>query len=291
MYWNFSGKLLSANTNMNFNSQFKNRWRLNGNFNRQSQSVSTTLLRGGPSFINPGTQSFNLNVGSDYSKKLSIFFGNYHGSGDSKSFSGHEYYAEINYRPTNSLSVSLEPSYGIENRELQYVTAAGTDQNPVYLFAKLYQKTIGMTFRLNYTINPELSIEYYGQPFISAGKYTNYKKITEVNADRFRDRFYSFAQDELSFDSESNSFIVDENKDGITDYTISNPDFNFRQFRSNLVVRWEYLPGSTIYLVWSQGRTSSGTNGLFSYGNDMKNLFKVTPHNVFLVKFSYWFAL
>ncbi len=79
--------------------------------------------------------------------------------------------------------------------------------------------------------------------------------------------------------------------DGIEDYSISNPDFNFRQFRSNLVVRWEYLPGSTLYLVWSQGRTSSDTNGMFSYGQDMKDLFQIVPHNVFLVKFSYWFSL
>ena len=75
MYWNFSGKLLSTNHNTNFNSQFKNKWRINGNFNRQSENISTTLLRGGPSFIIPGNQSFNLNLSTDQSKKLSFFFG------------------------------------------------------------------------------------------------------------------------------------------------------------------------------------------------------------------------
>jgi hypothetical protein len=63
------------------------------------------------------------------------------------------------------------------------------------------------------------------------------------------------------------------------------------QFRSNLVVRWEYLPGSTLYLVWSQGRTNSTSEGLFSFGNNMKDLFDIAPHNVFLIKLSYWFAL
>jgi hypothetical protein len=153
---------------------------------------------------------------------------------------------------------------------------------------KLDQKTIGITFRINYTINPELSIEYYGQPFISAGKYTEFKSITQANAGKFRDRFHTFTSDEITYSQETNSYTI---SDGIGDYSLSNPDFNFRQFRSNLVIRWEYLPGSTIYLVWSQGRTSSGSNGLFTYGNDMKDLFKTTPHNVFLVKFSYWFAL
>jgi len=247
-------------------------------------------LRGGPSMIMPGNQSFNLNLGTDYSKKLSFFLGNYHSSGDASSFIAHEYYAEINYRPSNSVSISIEPDYGIQHQELQYVTTDGTAENPIYLFAKLDQKTLGITFRINYTINPELSIEYYGQPFISAGKYSKFKEITQPNAGRFYDRFHDFTPEEISYDPESNNYII--NSEGVGNpVTVSNPDFNFRQFRSNLVVRWEYLPGSTIYLVWSQGRTSSDSDGMFSYGNDMKDLFKITPHNVFLVKFSYWFAL
>jgi len=291
MYWNFSGKLISTNTNMNFNSQFKNRWRLNGNFNRQSENISTTLLRGGPSFIMPGSQSFNLNIGSDRSKKLSFFIGNYHGKGDADSFTGHEYYAEIAYRPTNSIAISVEPSYGIQNTEMQYVSTTGTTEDPAYVFASLDQTTLSFTLRVNYTINPELSIEYYGQPFVSGGEYTSYKMVTDSHADKFRDRFHVFAPDEISYDSGSNSYNIDENSDGSSDYSVGNPDFNFRQFRSNMVVRWEYRPGSTLYLVWSQGRTSSDSNGMFSYGNDMKALYQETPHNVFLVKFSYWFAL
>jgi hypothetical protein len=288
MYFNFSGKLLSRNYNTNFNSQFKNKWRINGQFNRQSENISTTMLRGGPSIIMPGSQSFNLNLGTDYSKKLSFFVGNYHGSGDAKSSRAHEYYGEINYRPTNSLSISIDPDYGIQQQDLQYVTTAGTKDNPAYIFGKLDQKTFGITFRINYTINPELSIEYYGQPFISAGKYTDFKNITQPDAGKFRDRFHTFGPDEITFNQETNSYTIN---DGISDASLSNPDFNFRQFRSNLVIRWEYLPGSTLYLVWSQGRTSSDTNGLFSYGNDLKDLFRITPRNIFLVKFSYWFAL
>ena len=288
MYFNFSGKLLSRNYNTNFNSQFKNKWRLNGQFNRESENLSTTLLRGGPSIIMPGSQSFNLNLGTDYSKKLSIFVGNYHGSGDAKSSRAHEYYGEINYRPTNSLSISIDPDYGIQHQELQYVTTIGTKDNPAYLFGKLDQKTFGITFRINYTINPELSIEYYGQPFISAGKYTDFKNIIQPDAGKFRDRFHTFTPNEITLNQETNSYTV---SDGVSDASLSNPDFNFRQFRSNLVIRWEYLPGSTLYLVWSQGRTSSDTNGLFSYENDMKDLFRITPRNIFLVKFSYWFAL
>ncbi len=71
----------------------------------------------------------------------------------------------------------------------------------------------------------------------------------------------------------------------------TNMNFNFRQFRSNLVIRWEYKPGSTLFLVWSQGRTSTASNGTFAFENDIKELFGITPRNVFLLKFSYWFLL
>lgn len=291
MYWNFSGKLLSSNTNVNFNSQFKNRWRINGSFNRQNQNISTVLLRGGPSFVIPGSQGFNLNLRTDQSKKISFFAGNYHGSGDAKSSQDHEYWAGANIKPLNTLSISLEPGYSVQKSKLQYVETSGTGTEPLYLFGELDQKTLSFTFRLNYTINPEISIEYYGQPFVSAGKYSNYKKITLTDADKFTDRYHVYTQDEISFNSTGNSYNLDENIDGIIDHSFGNPDFNFRQFRSNLVVRWEYSPGSTLYLVWSQGRTSSDSNGMFSYGSDMKDLFKMVPHNVFLVKFSYWFSI
>ena len=101
------------------------------------------------------------------------------------------------------------------------------------------------------------------------------------------ERFFEYTPAELTYNPITNNYNVN---DGGT-YSFGNPDFNFRQFRSNLVVRWEYLPGSTLYLVWSQGRTSTDVNGLFSYGTDIKDLFKVTPYNVFLIKYSYWFAL
>jgi hypothetical protein len=170
---------------------------------------------------------------------------------------------------------------------MQYVNTVTSDGQPVYLFGKLKQKTLSLTFRINYTINPELSIEYYGQPFISAGKYSSFKKVTLPDAGKFRERFTDFTPAELTYDASSSTYYVN---DGGT-YSFGNPDFNFRQFRSNLVIRWEYLPGSTLYLVWSQGRTSTDTNGMFSYGNDIKYLFRKTALNVFLIKFSYWFAL
>jgi hypothetical protein len=291
LYWNFSGKLLSTFTNTNFNLQFKNRWRINGNFTRIGENTSTNLLRGGPSFVVPGSAELNLNISTDPSKKFSFNVGNYHGLGDVKSYQYHEYWMGVNFKPMNALSISFSPDYSIQNNQLQYVATTLSYNDPRYIFGELDQKTLSFTFRLNYTFNPELSLEYYGQPFISAGKYTNFKKTTITNADRFADRYHVFTPVELSYNANDNNYSVVENGNSNTGYSFDNPDFNFRQFRSNLVVRWEYKPGSTVFLVWSQGRTSTATDGSFAYGSDMKELFKIEPHNVFLVKFSYWFSL
>lgn len=291
MYLNFSGKLLSFYTNLNFNSQFKNRWNINGSFSRWSENTSTTLLRGGPSIILPGGEEMNLNISTDESKKISMNIGNYHSWGDEQYNGYHEYWLGFNARPTNALSISFEPTYSLQDNVLQYVNIAQMNSDPRYLFAELDQKTMSFTFRLNYTLNPELTLEYYGQPFVSAGKYSEFKRITETDAEEFKGRYYIFSGDEIVYSEENNMYSIDENTDGTMDYSFGNPDFNFRQFLSNLVIRWEYLPGSTLYLVWSQGRTSTGSSGVFSYGEDMKELFGTVPHNVFLLKFSYWFSL
>lgn len=291
MYWDFSGKLLSFFTNMNFNSQFKNRWRINGSFTREGENISNTLLRGGPSMIYPGGVEMNLNLSTDQSKKIIFFSGLYNDYGDGKSYRTGNYWIGGQIKPLNAMSLSFETDFGTAKTQLQYIRSTTFNNTPRYLFGKIDQKTIGLTFRINYTINPELTIEYYGQPFISAGNYSGFKRITDTHAERFADRYHTFSVDEITFDSADGTYNIDENKDGIIDYSFGNPDFNFQQFRSNLVVRWEYLPGSTVYLVWSQGRTNSTSEGLFNFGNNLHDLFNVVPHNVFLIKLSYWFAL
>lgn len=289
MYWNFSGTLLQTLANTNFNSQFKNRWYINGSFTVFSETISTNFLRGGPSFTKPGGWEFNTNLSTDGSKKFSMYAGNYQGFGNESSFRSQDYWIGFDFRPMNVLSVSFDPDYGIYNNNLQYVTTRYMEDETRYIFAELDQKTLSFTFRINLTLTPDLSLEYYGQPFVSAGTYSNFKSITDTDADKYENRYHTFTGSEISFNPVNSTYDVDENTDGTNDYSIYNPDFNFRQFRSNFVVRWEYRPGSTLYLVWSQGRTSSVSDGTFSYGSDMKDLFSTTPHNVFLMKFSYRF--
>ena len=104
-------------------------------------------------------------------------------------------------------------------------------------------------------------------------------------------RFHRFTEEEIGYKPDDEEYSIDENIDGVVDYTFEKPDFNFLQFRMNFVVRWEYIPGSTLYLVWSQGRTETSSVGDFSFRKGIRNLFSAHPHNVFLIKFSYCFQL
>lgn len=96
-----------------------------------------------------------------------------------------------------------------------------------------------------------------------------------------------YNSNEISFER-GVGYLIDESNDGIYDYSFSDPDFNFRQFRSNLVVRWEFIPGSTMFLAWSQSKTDFEESSTeFNFKENFKKLFKVTPHDIFLLKISY----
>jgi hypothetical protein len=131
-----------------------------------------------------------------------------------------------------------------------------------------------------------MSIQYYGQPFYFAGDYSKFKTITDPDASDYYDRFHEYTSDEIQLDTENNIYNVDTDGNG-TDFSFDNPDFHFLQYRSNLVYRWEYKPGSTIFLVWSQGRTTDGTNGSFMFNEYSKELRSAPAQNDFLIKISY----
>jgi hypothetical protein len=174
---------------------------------------------------------------------------------------------------------------------MQYVDTVDLGDEERYLFASLEQKTASLTFRIDYCITPNLTVQYYGSPFVSAGKYRDFKRITEPRAEAYSDRFALFTGEQLTYDDEDATYLIDEDTNGDTDYTVDDPDFNFRDFNSNLVVRWEYQPGSLLYVVWSQARSDCLPTGEFDFGRDLDGLFNVHPHDVFLIKVNKWFSL
>jgi hypothetical protein len=138
-------------------------------------------------------------------------------------------------------------------------------------------------------VRPSLTVQYYGAPFVSAGTYRDIKRITNARASEYRDRFHTFAANEIT--ASGGSYSIDEDADGTVDYSVGNRDFNVRDFNSNLVVRWEFQPGSLMYVVWSQARSDFAPDGRFALNNDSRALFDVHPHNIFLLKLSKWISL
>ncbi len=290
-FWNFGGTGLDKGGNINMHAQFKNYWETGYGINYNAESFSTASLRGGPGIYLPSSWNYWAYFSSNQ-KKMVYFSLDVSYTKPKDGYSQvYSFYPGLNFRPSRMFSLNMQPFYRINHDDLQYVDEMDYNQESRYIFARIAQTTSGMVMRLNYTITPNLTIQFYGQPFVSAGKYTRLKYITDPRADRYKDRFHTFSQDEIEFDQEDNVYYIDEENDQEVDYSLDNPDFNFREFRSNLVIRWEYTPGSTLYLVWSQGRSDCVENGNFSLRNDMRDLFQLYPHDVFLIKLNKWFSL
>jgi hypothetical protein len=284
--WNFGGEQLFNGGNINFFLEFKNYWSLGAGIEVSGKALSNDALRGGPSLKVPGGWNYWFNIRSDSRKKLQFELGGSNYRGNLNSTRMARYWWGFTYRPVNALSFTIHPSYSTREENLQYVdTMELTDSNR-YIFALLRQKTLDITLRLNYSITPDLSIQFYGQPFISSGRYTNFKNITQSRADNYDDRFHLYNQDEIQYDDNEQFYYI--NEQGGKRFEFEDPDFKFLQFRSNLVIRWEYRPGSTLYLVWSQGRTDVFTHDInFTTGSGLRDLFRLHPHDVFLLKFTY----
>jgi len=285
--WNFGGELTGPGGNINAHTQLKNYWNfhLGGNWN--GVGLSTTELRGGPALKSSGTKNIWFAFGSNDQKRLT-------GEAQIMLLGGNEKNSKqmfdcgisFGYRPSKSLKITLSPNFNSNNDELQYVTQQDYSNKTDYIFARIHQKTLSASLRINYIITPNLSIQYWGQPFLASGKYSEFKRITDSRAGNYTDRFSLLSNNELAYVNPDEMYRVSDQA-GNQLYTFDQPDFNMKEFLSNMVVRWEYLPGSTIYLVWSQTRNQSVSNGNFNFNNDLTKLFDEKPYNVFLLKMSF----
>ena len=288
--WDFSGLNTFKGWNVNAHATFKNNYRFGTGSNYVPYDISSKTLRGGPNL----RLGKNINnwayFSTDNRKKIMLNFNAFHSWGLDNEGTYKSYSLWASFRPTNAIQFSIGPSYDINHDVLQYVENVELENGDIrYLNATIDQKTLSATIRLNYTINPNLSIQYYGSPFISQGEYKAFKYITNSMDPQFDNRFTTYTTDQYQYDSEENIYHFDENKDGNVEFSIENPDFSFMQFRSNLVVRWEYIPGSEIFLVWSQGTTGTGDPNKQLFPNLEQNLFSEKARNIFLIKYTYRF--
>lgn len=288
--WDYSGNFLFQLFNTNSHATFRNNWAIGAGFNWNPYEVSNNALRGAQAMRRPSGKGYWAYVNSDSRKKVQVNFQYNRFWGNASSVLSTEYNLDVLWQPANALKVSLSASYSDYYRQGdQFVQNVKYGNDVRTIISQLDQSTLRFTGRLTYNITPDLTLQYYGQPFITRPLYSHFAYVTNAMAKHNDDRYQRFTQAQLS--TQNGVYNVDEDTDGITDYSFGNPDFNFVQFNSNLIARWEYKPGSELYLVWNQGNTP------YAYGsiNDaltkslFNNAFNSDSRNIFLVKWTYRF--
>ena len=273
--WSTEGLVLGNGVNHNLHVQLRNFYwvHFGVNVDEFMTAYDDRGARGGPALRISPNQSFWAGIESDARPAItgSFWFGGWKGD-EGRSWNAYAN-PEVQFRLSSRFSTSLGFNYSRNVDDKQFYDrygAVGSDTTH-YTFAHLAQTTVGLSTRLNFTATPNLSFQFYGEPFNSNGTYADWKEIADPRAERYADRFKSFRSGASVFDG-----------------------FNFRQFRSNMVARYEYRPGSTLFLVWQQGRSNFLTPGDSEYSPDYRisrdydSPFRDHPNNTFLVKWSYW---
>jgi hypothetical protein len=258
--------------------------------NFDSSRWQVNALRGGPALrSNPGTFAnvwmttdtrapvwFNLSTFGSHNWTSGAFDG------------GVDLGATIQAR--SNLDLFVGPSVYHRNDPLMYVDQVSDDVMPDqkhYVFGRLHETDVSMTVRANWTFSPHLALQVYAQPYIASGYYTELKEVDHPGAQRYTDRFHQFAGDELRLTEDTYRVMR-----GTASYSFGQPDFNFRQLRSTVVLRWEYRPGSTVFAIWSHGQTSDSLDdGRFRFGRDLSDLASSRSENIVMVKANYWIGL
>ncbi len=287
MGWNFSGQQTYTGVGLSAWGQFKNYWYWNFTLNREGYTLDWSELRGGPALKQTGGWNYNVGVSTDSRKKIYL---NYSiSSYIHDQHTGHSLSMNmgIHYQPFGFLNLSLSPNIYQSDEGLIYVTDEQVNNQEVYFVSSIRQKQIAADLRVSLSFTPDLSLEYWGQPFLFSAKYYGYKRVQHPNQKNFNSQFYKYTGNQIQYNAESNQYQISDPAFPGSTFTLDNPDFSVVEFRSNLVLRWEFVPGSTLYLVWSQSNSDSNSIGDFNFKSNWTTLVQAKPTNIFLLKFSY----
>ena len=254
------------------------------------ESFSNRRTRGGPLTLNPRGFEVGGDINSDDRKiwvfGLSTDINNYAQGIDHSRYLS----VSIQYKPATNVSISISPSFNWYKTSAQWVTnvddpTAVATFGSRYLFATLDQREVSAGIRLDWTFTPKLSLQMYVQPLISVGEYTGLKELARPKSLDFN----AYGAGNSTIALQGSYYLIDPDGNGpAAPFTVSDPNFNFKSLRGSAVLRWEYMPGSTIYFVWTQQRVDDSDPGTFRFGRDISHLFQSQPDNVFMVKLTYW---
>ena len=289
---NFDGDLEERQLHWSEYAELPNYWQLSQFNLLRPAAFDPRATRGGPVVKSPAHGFHTLYVATDSRKPLvasvePTYTWTEDGTRD------YALYLNFTYKPASNVSLSLGPAFEHSESSAQYVTTiedatAEAFYGSRYVFADLDQNTFSMNTRLDWTFTPRMSLELFLQPFFSSNRFSRFK---EFAAPRALDKVV-YGEDVGTIDLSNGAYRVDPDGGGpATAFAFDDPDFSFGSLRGNLVYRWEYVPGSTLFLVWTQDRHAELDDGEFDLGRDVGNLRSTGADNVFLVKLTYWLGI
>jgi hypothetical protein len=298
--WNYGGDKILDGYAGNARATLKNFWAGGFQLGARPEYLNDRLTRGGPLSAQPAQYTASGWMESDSRKRL--YFGadgSYREDRSGLVERGFGAFAVL--RPTTAVRVQIGPRFSHNDYTAQYVgtkvDARATDTYGArYFFGSLDQTTLSLATRVDWTFTPRLSLQLYAQPFVSAGRYSDFKELTTPGEFAFA----RYGEDRGTLCRIDGVYVADpvatrpcpatlpEATDPDFVVRFGDPDFNVRSLRGNAVLRWEYRPGSTLFFVWQQERSGFEPFGDFDFDRDTRGIFDGPAHNVFLIKASYW---
>ena len=285
--WNFGGDVQMSQATPSFSVTWPNFWETDLEAVIARPVQNERLTRGGPSMEQPGRWEAELEIQSSEATQtrgdVTLLYGR---NQDGGLLFGVD--SELTFQPRPQWQLSVSPAYEREVVTQQYVTtlsggSAATFGNR-YVFGHVDRSTYSTQLRLTYTFKPDLTLDFYGEPFAASGRYSN---LGELALPRTRAlRTYGTEGTTLTTLPDGSSLVTE----GGTSFRLSNRDFNVQSFRSNLVLRWEWRVGSTLYLVWQQDRAREEALGTRVSLGDMFSSVGRSGDNFFAIKASFWMS-
>ena len=286
--WDYNGTATNNNVAANWSAMFLNRLQFSVKETYGWNKIDNRMLRGGPDIrFDPyflTSVSFNTDKGKRIMAQLS-YDGDHTIGGYSRSNS---IKPSLTFRLGNYVYLIGEFLYANNRNDLQYVARAIDliSNLPKYIMGRIDQNTYGLTLKMQANLTPDISIQFYGSPFTSTGSFDAFKVATDSKSSIYENRFHAFTTNEISYSNDT--YFVSRTGDN---YSFRNPDFSFNEFRSNLVARWEYRPGSTLYFVWEHVISNRDSYHIAGWRENFDRMMGLPASNIFMIKLNYWFSL
>jgi Domain of unknown function (DUF5916)/Carbohydrate family 9 binding domain-like len=285
--WSFGGERRAAVLNVNANADLRNYWGGSISLDHELPALQIEALRGGPALLMPSRDAAALSLYSDTRRVTQVSL-DVSGFREPATRSHQLTLAPaLTLRASDRLAVSVGPTIAWTRNAWHYVGSPVASGRTHYLLGDLEQTTASLTARADFAFSPRFTLQLYAQPFASRGLFGDYMEVVAPRAARAADRVRPFPSPLASIDPAAGVLRIDA-ADGVL--SVPDPSYHVRELRANLVLRWEYRPGSALYAVWSQGRSAATPEPFSGPGQELLDAFAARPNNTFLVKVSYWFA-